>query len=114
MLDYRALGARKGQGRITLNGRTMVDAADLSPTLVRLPSGGLSVGINRRRAISDRYASRGVFRYSGRIDSVRIEPGPQASDTPMVLDEAEVQARMRAAARPVPTADAPTVQIGTA
>ena len=101
-LDYRALGARKGEGRITLNGQVVVPAADLSPTMVRLPSGGLSVGINRRRAISDRYASRSPFRYSARIDGVRIEPGPQAADTPMVLDEAEVQARMRAAAKAGP------------
>ena len=98
VLDYRALGGRKGQGRITLNGRVEADAADLSPTLVRLPSGGLSVGINKRHAISERYAARGTFRYSGRIDVVRIEPGAQPSDTPMLLDEAQVQARMRAAA----------------
>jgi len=65
---------------------------------VRLPSGGLSVGINKRRAISERYADHGAFRYSGRIDRVRIEPGAQPADLPMVLDEAAVQARLRAAA----------------
>jgi len=99
VLSYRAIGGRKGQGDITLNGKLAVEAADLSPTIVRLPSGGLSVGINRRKSISARYASRGTFRYSGEIELVRLEPGPQAPDTPMVLDEAEVQARMRAAAR---------------
>lgn len=98
VLNFSALGGRKGQGKIMLNGHTAVEAADLSPTIVRLPSGGLSVGINRRRAVSDRYASRGTFRYSGSINVVRLEPGPQPTDTPMVLDEAEVQARLRAEA----------------
>ena len=98
VLNYRALGDRKGHGHFTLNGRIAADA-DLSPTLVRLPSGGLSVGINKRRAISDRYANRGAFSYSGRIDRVRLEPGDQPTDSPMMLDEAAVQARLRAAAR---------------
>lgn len=95
VLNYRALGERKGQGQFTLNGHVTSEAADLSPTMVRLPSGGLSVGINKRRAISERYATRGNFAYSGRIDVVRIEPGAQPADSPMVLDEAAVQARMR-------------------
>jgi arylsulfatase len=95
VLDYRALGDRKGQGHFILNGRVVFDAADLSPTMVRLPSGGLSVGINKRRAISDRYATRGNFAYTGHIDVVRLEPGTQPADSPMVLDEAAVQARMR-------------------
>lgn len=99
VLNYRALGERKGQGHFTLNGRVVFDAADLSPTLVRLPSGGLSVGINKRRAICERYANRGTFRYSGRIDVVRLEPGAQPTDSPMVLDEAAVQERLRAAAQ---------------
>ena len=98
VLRYRALGDRKGQGHFTLNGEVVVAEADLSPTLVRLPSGGLSVGINKRRAISERYADRGAFRYSGRITRVRLEPGAQPVDSPMVLDEAAVQARLRAAA----------------
>ena len=103
VLDYRALGERKGQGHFTLNGRVVFDAADLSPTMVRLPSGGLSVGINKRRSISERYADRGAFRYSGRIDVVRLEPGAQPADSPMVLDEAAVQARMRDAAQTITT-----------
>lgn len=97
VLDYRALGDRKGQGHFTLNDQVVLAAADLSPTLVRLPSGGLSVGLSRRQAVSERYAHRGSFRYAGLIESVRIEPGPQAPGTPMLIDEAAVQAAMRAA-----------------
>jgi arylsulfatase len=97
-LRYSATGGRKGQGAFSLNGQLVRDAVDLSPTLVRLPSGGLSVGINRRSPISARYRDRGTFRYSGQISTVRIEPGPQPADTPMLLDESAIQARMRAAA----------------
>ncbi len=95
-LRHAALGERKGQGAFSLNGQVVRSAVDLSPTIVRLPSGGLSVGVNRRRPISDRYADRGSFRYSGKIDRVHITPGEQPADTPMLLDEAAIQARMRA------------------
>ncbi len=98
VLDYHALGDRKGQGTFTMNGQVMHAQVDLSPTLVRLPSGGLSVGLNRRQAVSARYADRGTFRYTGAIDHVRIEPGPQAPGTPMLIDEAAVQAAMRGTA----------------
>ncbi len=100
VLEYRALGERKGRGTLILNGRVMYPQADLSPTLVRLPSGGLSVGINRRQAVSSRYADRGTFRYAGTIDRVRIEPGAQAPGTPMLIDEAAVQALMRGGSAP--------------
>jgi hypothetical protein len=40
------------------------------------------VGINRRQAVSERYADRGSFGYTGRIDGVRLEPGPPAPGTP--------------------------------
>ncbi len=102
VLDYHAIGERKGQGKITLNDLTVHADADLSPTLVRLPSGGLSVGISRRQSVSVRYAHRGTFRYAGAIHSVRIEPGPQAPGTPMLIDEAQVQARIRAMATQQP------------
>ncbi|HZZ13434.1 MAG TPA: sulfatase-like hydrolase/transferase, partial [Paraburkholderia sp.] len=97
VLHYHALGQRKGTGDVHLNGVAVREAVDLSPTLVRLPSGGMDVGINRRQPVSERYAERGTFRYSGQIETVRIEPGTQPADTPMLIDEAAVQARMRAA-----------------
>ena len=81
-----------------LNGQTVIEGVDLSPTLVRLPSGGLSVGRSRRSPVSQRYAGRGSFVYTGHIDHVHIEPGPQPPNSAMVLDESVVQARMRAAA----------------
>lgn len=97
VLRYRALGQRRGCGDFQLNETLVREGADLSPTLVRLPSGGIDVGINRRQPVSERYADRGTFRYRGKIDVIRLEPGPQAADTPMLIAEAAVQARMRAA-----------------
>ena len=96
-LDYRAVGARRGEGRIIMNGKELYRAVDLSPTLVRVPSGGLNVGISRRQAVSERYADCGAFRYSGRIDFVRIVPGEQAPDSAIVTDEEAAQAALRAA-----------------
>jgi hypothetical protein len=98
VLDYRALGERNGVGTIVLNDQVVIEAAELMPTPVRLPSGGLDVGINRRQPISERIAGRNGFRYSGVIDVVRIEPGLPAPNSPLVQDEAAVQARMRAGA----------------
>ena len=100
VLEFKALGERRGEGRFMLNGAECAAGVALSPTLVRVPSGGLTVGLNRRQSVSLRYADRGSFRYTGRIARVRIEPGEQAPGTPMVIDEAAVQARMRAATRP--------------
>lgn len=97
VLDYQARGDRKGSGTVTLNGQTCHANAAMSPTMVRLPSGGLTLGLNRRQPISPRYADRGVFRYPGRIGALTIEPGPQAPGSPMLIDEAKVQAMLRKA-----------------
>ena len=98
-LNYDALGARQGQGRFTLNDQLVLDKVSLSPTPVRLPSGGLDVGINRRQPISQRIAGRQGFPYTGTVHLVRLDPGQQAPGSPMVQDEAAVQASMRAAAK---------------
>ena len=66
----------------------------------RLALGGLDVGINRRQRINPRIAGRNGFRCGGRIGVVRLMPGPQAPGSRIVMDEAAVQARMRAAAEP--------------
>jgi arylsulfatase A-like enzyme len=100
-LDYRAVGGRRGEGTVRLNGQEVFTRADLSPTWMRVPSGGLSVGLSRRQAVSERYADRGAFRYAGSIARVRIEPGARAPDAQVPIDEARFQAALRAA-RPTP------------
>jgi hypothetical protein len=94
-MSYKALEKRQGEADFSLNGKVLMIQVNLSPTPVRLPSGGLDVGINRRQAISPRIEGRQGFKYTHAIQRVRIVPGPQAVGTPMVMDEALVQARMR-------------------
>ena len=95
VMSYKALEKRQGEADFSLNGKVLMIQVNLSPTPVRLPSGGLDVGINRRQAISPRIEGRQGFKYTHAIQRVRIVPGPQAVGTPMVMDEALVQARMR-------------------
>jgi hypothetical protein len=78
VLDYRALGKRKGEGRLLVNGTERVPAMALSPTIVGVHVEGVDIGLDRRQRISPRYAAHGTFAYTGRIDRVVITPGPQA------------------------------------
>jgi arylsulfatase len=96
VMAYHALEKRQGLADFSINGKLLKSQVALSPTPVRLPSGGLDVGINRRQAISPRIEGRGGFKYTHHIEVVKIVPGEQAVGSPMVMDEAKVQARMRA------------------
>ncbi len=82
-----------------LDNTLLMITSDNGANAIGGPTGVMNLQ-DRRRPISDRYAERGTFRYSGQIDAVRIEPGPQPADTPMLLDEAAIQTRLRAAAEP--------------
>lgn len=92
---FEALGQRQGHSDLSLNGQAWVTGVNMSPTLVRIPSGGLTVGMSRRQSVSERYASLGTFNYTGIVRQLRIVPGPQAPDSPMEIDEAKIQNRLR-------------------
>ncbi|MCW5603683.1 MAG: arylsulfatase [Burkholderiales bacterium] len=92
VFEFRALGSRKGSGRLLLNGAEMVPETPMSPTIGRLPSEGLDVGIDRRQPASSRYAVQGGFRYTGEIEWVRVEPGAQAPGSSINRPEPEAQA----------------------
>jgi arylsulfatase len=96
--DYRATGARKGNATVSLNDTVQLEGVDLSPTLVRIPSCGMSIGVSRRLAVSERYEHRGAFEYGGQIARIRIEPGAIAPDSLVEPSEEAYQARLRAAA----------------
>ena len=52
---------------------------ELSPTMSLGPFEGLDVGLDRRAPVFwELYERHGVYRYSGRIDEVWIEPGQRA------------------------------------
>ena len=81
MLDYEALGARRGRGRLLVDDVERVSWTDLSPTLMFGPFEGFDVGLDRRAPVCwDVYERHGAFRYSGSIAGVWIEPGTRALD----------------------------------
>jgi arylsulfatase len=94
-LDYRAVGERRGKIDVKLNDRPICSDLEASPTLLRVPSGGLNIGVSRRQSVSERYESRGRFAFDGRIGGLRIEPGPKAPDSRVITDEVQAQAVLR-------------------
>ena len=78
VLEYRALGQRRGEGRLLVNGVEAVPYTGMSPTIIGIHVEGIDIGMDRRQRVSHRYASKRTFPYSGTIDRVVIEPGPQA------------------------------------
>ncbi len=78
VLDYQALGQRKGQGRLLINGQEVVPFTGMSPTVMGVHYEGVDVGLDRRQRTSSRYADRGTFAYTGQIHSVEVVPGTQA------------------------------------
>jgi hypothetical protein len=91
LLDFRALGKRQGSGQLFLNGREIIPETPMSPTIVRLPSEGIDIGIDRRQPASKRYAKFGAFKYSNEIAWVSLEPGDQAHGTISNMPEAKAQ-----------------------
>ncbi len=80
VLDYEALGQRRGRGRILVDGEEKVAWSDLSPTLAYGIFEGLDVGLDRRGPVSwELYESHRSFPYTGSIAKVIIEPGAKAS-----------------------------------
>jgi arylsulfatase len=96
-LRYRAEAGRRGSADLLLNGGLASKAIELSPTMLKVPSSGLSVGLSRRLSVSERHADRGSFAYTGTIDRIHIEPGELAPGSILEPSEAKAQARMRAA-----------------
>jgi arylsulfatase len=96
--EYVATGARKGYASVWLNGEPSAAGIDLSPTMLRIPTAGMSVGLSRRLSVSERYAHRGAFPYGGVIDHILIEPGELAPGSILEPSEANAQAAIRAAA----------------
>ncbi|MGH8617359.1 MAG: arylsulfatase [Burkholderiales bacterium] len=75
-LEYEALGARRGRGRLLIDGVAQAPFSELSPTLMNGLYEGLDIGLDRRGPVSgDLYARHGIFRYSGTVRDVTIEPG---------------------------------------
>ena len=91
VLRHAATGQRRGSGELWIGARRLEAQLDMTPTLVRLGGEGMDVGLDRRRKVSTRYASRGAFRYPNRIAFVRVEPGTLAPGS--VANRPELQAQ---------------------
>ena len=78
-LAYEALGKRRGQGRLLLNGHAGHEWENLSPTLMGGFHEGFDIGIDRRAPVEwELFERRGNFAYSGTIQDVVVESGPFA------------------------------------
>ena len=94
LFQYEATGNRQGRGRLIVNS-TLFEWVNLSPTIIGLHFEGLDVGLDRRQRTSHRYADKGTFQYSGRIDRVVLTPGAQAVDSICNRIEARAQEYLR-------------------
>ncbi|MEP7062503.1 MAG: arylsulfatase [Betaproteobacteria bacterium] len=81
-LDFRAIGARRGEAQLAIDGVTRGAALDLSPTLILGWVGeGLDIGIDRKQHVTPLYGVSTTFAYAGSVDHLRIKPGAQAPDS---------------------------------
>jgi len=80
VLEYEALGRRRGRGRLVLDGDGS-EWSELTPTLMGGFHEGLDIGLDRRAPVDWALRERhGIFRYGGTIHDVLIESGPFAPD----------------------------------
>jgi arylsulfatase len=90
-LAHRALGQRRGEGTLAVNGRKAGRIAMTPTTILGLGVGeGLDVGCDRKLHVAD-YGRDDPFPYTNAIAHVRLEPGPQAIDSVANRREREAQ-----------------------
>lgn len=83
VLDYEATGKREGRGRLLVDGTDPTDWGPLSPTLMVGFHEGLDIGLDRRCPVSwEIYQKHRVFRFTGSIQDVTIEPGERPGSAP--------------------------------
>jgi arylsulfatase len=81
-LEYEALGARRGRGRLVIAEGQASDWADLSPSMLSGFHEGLDIGLDRRGPVcTDLKRRHGAFRYTGRIVEVVIDSRAFAPDS---------------------------------
>ena len=81
VLEFEALGRRRGRGRLALDTGEAGEWGELRPTLMGGFHEGLDIGLDRRAPVDWALRERhGIFRYSGTIHDLIIESGPFAPD----------------------------------
>ena len=91
VLRHTALGRLRGLGELSVNDMLVQRDIDMSPTIVKLGSEGLDIGIDRRQPLLTPARQPGGFRYTNRIERVRIEAGRQAPGSPANRREFEAR-----------------------
>ncbi|RYE61181.1 MAG: hypothetical protein EOO82_02300 [Oxalobacteraceae bacterium] len=81
-LEYQALGARRGQGRLLINDNSATEWVNLSPSMMSGFHEGMDIGLDRRGPVSwDLKDRHGAFRFTGTIHDVIVESGAFAVDS---------------------------------
>jgi Sulfatase len=81
VLEYQALGRRRGRGRLVLDNGEAGEWSELAPTLMGGYQEGLDIGLDRRAPVDWALWERhGTFRYGGTIHDLVVESGPFAPD----------------------------------
>ena len=91
LMKHQALGKLRGEAQIELHQNDQAyahGALNMSPGILFFNGEGLDIGLDRKTKVSAECEGRGVFAYPGRIDWLRIEPGPQAPGS--MVNQAEV------------------------
>lgn len=76
-ISHKAKGRLQGEAHISLKGGAEGDL-NMSPCILALNGEGFDVGLDRKTKVSTECEGRGKFEYPGRIDWVKVTPGPQA------------------------------------
>lgn len=76
-LSHKAKGRLQGAAHISLEGGAAGEL-NMSPCILALNGEGFDVGLDRKTKVSAECEGRGTFEYPGRIDWVKVNPGPQA------------------------------------
>lgn len=76
-ISHKAKGRLQGEAHISLHGAGS-GSLNMSPCILLLNGEGFEVGLDRKTKVAAECEGRGTFRYPGRIDWVKVTPGPQA------------------------------------
>ena len=91
VIDHKAQGNLQASAQVSLqaDGQDLARGqVDMSPAILMLNGEGLDIGLDRKTKVSAECEGRGSFAYPGRIDWLRIEPGPQAPGS--IVNQAEL------------------------
>ncbi|WP_319824951.1 arylsulfatase [Thalassovita sp.] len=91
VIHHTAPGKLRGQAQVRLeaDGETYACGdVEMSPGILMFNGEGLDIGLDRKTKVATECEGRGTFAYSGQIDWLHIDPGPQAPGS--MVNQAEI------------------------